>query len=228
MFPLLWFWLWGQHLGPHSLLASAKEPEFTTHFHQRRRKRRRDRQKFNIAVPTEFDLHSVSVHEHQRQLLHAKITNATSAIAAWRALGWFQATRHLSRYEYAYRKREGLDLMLRWNGFYNESTTTNTTAEDSSFFSFLPTTRNRRLVNISNWITNAGHVDTYQAVPLSQGYGTHLANVWVGSPHPQRKTVIVDTGSHFTAFPCQGCDKCGGAYHTDPYFDPLKSGKSTC
>ena len=49
-----------------------------------------------------------------------------------------------------------------------------------------------------------------------------LATVWVGTP-PQRKTVIVDTGSHYTAFPCAGCNNCGEEYHTDLYFDPSKS-----
>ncbi len=58
-----------------------------------------------------------------------------------------------------------------------------------------------------------------QWVPLSQGYGTHYATVWVGSPTPQRKSVIVDTGSHYTAFPCKGCIGCGEEYHTDLYFD---------
>ena len=58
-----------------------------------------------------------------------------------------------------------------------------------------------------------------QWVPLSQGYGTHYATVWVGSPTPQRKSVIVDTGSHYTAFPCKGCVGCGEEYHTDLYFD---------
>ena len=43
--------------------------------------------------------------------------------------------------------------------------------------------------------------------PLFLGYGTHYAFLWVGSP-PQRKSVIIDTGSHNTAFPCVGC-KCG-------------------
>ena len=80
-----------------------------------------------------------------------------------------------------------------------------------------------------------------------------LPRAWcrdVGSP-PQRVSVIVDTGSHHTAFPCSGCDRrrlslslylslsshphshsrelcvvslgksCG--HHTDPYFDPSKS-----
>jgi len=77
----------------------------------------------------------------------------------------------------------------------------------------------------ANTITEftGGQFDNYQSVPLSQGYGTHFANVWVGSPTPQRKTVIVDTGSHFTAFPCSGCSHCGGPHHTDPYFEPDKS-----
>jgi hypothetical protein len=48
-------------------------------------------------------------------------------------------------------------------------------------------------------------------------------SVWVGSPTPQRKTVIVDTGSHYTAFPCAGCQNCGAPHHTDPYYDPRLS-----
>jgi len=64
--------------------------------------------------------------------------------------------------------------------------------------------------------------DLYQVTPLFQGYGTHYATVWVGTP-PQRKSVIVDTGSHFTAFPCVGCKNCGEEHHTDSYFDPSKS-----
>ncbi len=35
--------------------------------------------------------------------------------------------------------------------------------------------------------------------------------------------MIVDTGSHHTAFPCKGCIDCGEDHHTDPYFDPDKS-----
>lgn len=49
-----------------------------------------------------------------------------------------------------------------------------------------------------------GKFDNYQGVPLSQGYGTHYVHLWVGSPTPQRQSVIVDTGSHFTGFPVQG------------------------
>jgi len=60
---------------------------------------------------------------------------------------------------------------------------------------------------------------TVEVSPLWQGLGTHYATVWVGTP-PQRKSVIVDTGSHYTAFPCVGCNKCGEEHHTDKYFDP--------
>eukprot|EP00588_Corethron_pennatum_P011356 CAMPEP_0194267118 /NCGR_PEP_ID=MMETSP0169-20130528/1762_1 /TAXON_ID=218684 /ORGANISM="Corethron pennatum, Strain L29A3" /LENGTH=1026 /DNA_ID=CAMNT_0039007927 /DNA_START=62 /DNA_END=3139 /DNA_ORIENTATION=- len=66
------------------------------------------------------------------------------------------------------------------------------------------------------------HDDASVTAPLFQGMGTHYADVWVGTP-PQRKSVIVDTGSHYTAFPCVGCTKCGEEYHTDKYFDPTKS-----
>ena len=52
---------------------------------------------------------------------------------------------------------------------------------------------------------------------LYQGYGTHYVDLWVGTP-PQRQTVIVDTGSGVTAFPCSACNNCGESYHTDSYF----------
>ena len=59
----------------------------------------------------------------------------------------------------------------------------------------------------------------YSSSPVFQGIGTHYAAVWVGSPTPQRQTLIIDTGSHYTAFPCKGCNKCGEDYHTDKYYD---------
>lgn len=68
---------------------------------------------------------------------------------------------------------------------------------------------------------------------LYQGFGTHYVDLWVGTPTPQRQTLIVDTGSGVTAFPCSGCEACGGDnYHTDSYFveadsktfKPLKCG----
>ena len=44
--------------------------------------------------------------------------------------------------------------------------------------------------------------------PLFPGYGTHFAYLYVGTP-PQRQSVIIDTGSAYTAFPCRGCKSCG-------------------
>ncbi|KAL7462147.1 hypothetical protein ACHAXS_002538, partial [Conticribra weissflogii] len=58
---------------------------------------------------------------------------------------------------------------------------------------------------------------------LYQGYGTHYVDLWVGTPTPQRQTVIVDTGSGVTAFPCEECQNCGSSYHTDGYFVQSKS-----
>lgn len=49
--------------------------------------------------------------------------------------------------------------------------------------------------------------DDLQVSILHQGYGTHYVDLWVGSPKPQRRTVIIDTGSQITAFPCMDCQK---------------------
>jgi hypothetical protein len=59
--------------------------------------------------------------------------------------------------------------------------------------------------------------------PLYRGMGTHFIYLWVGTPS-QRVSVIVDTGSHYTAFPCKGCTNCGT--HTDHYWDPKSSSTS--
>lgn len=59
---------------------------------------------------------------------------------------------------------------------------------------------------------------------LYQGFGTHYVDLWCGFPTPQRQTVIVDTGSGVTAFPCSGCVDCGASkYHTDSLFDEKQS-----
>jgi len=57
---------------------------------------------------------------------------------------------------------------------------------------------------------------------LYQGYGTHYVDLWVGTP-AQRQTVIVDTGSSVTAFPCSACTDCGDRYHASPYFEENNS-----
>jgi hypothetical protein len=74
-----------------------------------------------------------------------------------------------------------------------------------------------------------GHIPRYshgrslagpEIVPVYPGYGTHFAYIYVGTP-PQRQSVIIDTGSHYTAFPCTGCSQCG--QHTDNYWNPDNS-----
>jgi hypothetical protein len=66
---------------------------------------------------------------------------------------------------------------------------------------------------------------------LYQGYGTHYVDLWCGSP-PQRQTVIVDTGSSVTSFPCSECEKCGVPdHHIDDLFEEGDSStykKSSC
>ncbi|KAL7576318.1 hypothetical protein ACA910_018137 [Epithemia clementina (nom. ined.)] len=63
-----------------------------------------------------------------------------------------------------------------------------------------------------------------QVAELFQGYGTHYVDLWMGTPQPQRQTVIVDTGSGVTAFPCKGCSNCGvPKYHSDGLFDQDQS-----
>jgi hypothetical protein len=63
---------------------------------------------------------------------------------------------------------------------------------------------------------------TLEVGGLYQGYGTHYVDLWIGTP-PQRQTVIVDTGSGITAFPCSGCANCGADYHVDQFFQEDQS-----
>jgi len=65
--------------------------------------------------------------------------------------------------------------------------------------------------------------DHQQVSTLYQGYGTHYIDLWVGTPNPQRQTVIVDTGSQLIAFPCSECHDCGDSYHTDGYYNENES-----
>ncbi|OMJ71268.1 hypothetical protein SteCoe_30569 [Stentor coeruleus] len=57
----------------------------------------------------------------------------------------------------------------------------------------------------------------------SEILGYYYVDIWVGTPSVLQ-TVIIDTGSRLTAFPCIGCESCGK--HMDPYFDYKKSNTS--
>ena len=180
------------------------------------------------------------LHTRRRRLAHENRSNLLLPLED--EMKQAESLRHLSRYEHWYRLEQGLDLQLDWNGFYNHSSfyrlNQNTTKEeedddDDNGDTYghgpgprrLQTTRGGAHVHSHASFTtlHSGKFDNYQAIPLSQGYGTHIATVWVGAPKPQRKTVIVDTGSHYTAFPCKGCRNCGRSHHTDPYFNPARS-----
>jgi len=59
---------------------------------------------------------------------------------------------------------------------------------------------------------NFEHAGIFGGVDL----GYYYVDLRVGTP-PTKQTVIVDTGSGLTAFPCAGCEHCG--HHIDSYFD---------
>jgi len=82
------------------------------------------------------------------------------------------------------------------------------------------------LISIPLVVSSRRRLSNYSMSALYRGYGTHYVDLWVGTPIPQRQTVIVDTGSSITAFPCKGCRHCGfddKEYHLDSYFDPTLS-----
>lgn len=126
------------------------------------------------SLPPPFDTvrglnHNMISLDLHPTLYHPNAT--TSAVYpphAHRRLNDFHRYRHLSRYEQQLRQHN-----WTWNGEYDQAFFTNQTLHHRSLA--------------------GGQLSQYQAVPLSQGYGTHFASLWVGTPTPQRKTVIVDT-----------------------------------
>ncbi|OLP79386.1 Aspartic proteinase CDR1 [Symbiodinium microadriaticum] len=51
-------------------------------------------------------------------------------------------------------------------------------------------------------------------------YAYYFLDLSIGTP-PQRVSVIVDTGSSITGFPCKSCEHCG--QHIDPLFEITRS-----
>ena len=63
-------------------------------------------------------------------------------------------------------------------------------------------------LNQSTVISGRRSLSNTDTLNIYQRLGTHYTFLWVGSPVPHKVSVIIDTGSHRTAFPCLGCD-CG-------------------
>ena len=141
-----------------------------------------ERRRRKLGIRKEEDLPTSWFHPYMNAvyatLSHHGGTN-TSKDPAYQD---FVQYRHLSRYERHMRTHIKWDLQPYWQGNYTTFTTSD----------------HRNLEHLIG-----GQFNQYQGVPLSQGYGTHYVHLWVGSPTPQRQSVIVDTGSHFTAFPCK-------------------------
>ena len=144
-------------------------------------------------------------------------------------------------------KRHQSHVLLIWSLLLLVNTLTTTSTVVEAAFQSLPLvphhiqqSRRRHLVTSFNSTTTSSsspaaarrsrlsydnrHLRAQQVGALYQGYGTHYIDLWCGSNPPQRQTVIVDTGSAVTAFPCSGCrDHCGKDYHIDQVFDETLS-----
>lgn len=203
---------WTFHLHPTAILEVDKE-----------RRRILDDESSNDTV-TSND-HPEHWFAREQNAVYATIPDRDDPLHANnRQLHEYHTHRHLSRYERQYRYESGMDLQLDWNGAYDshffalfedeyiaEKEAINNTSNTSALQRNNNATATRRRTSKTFGgpkVTAGGQFNNYQAVPLSQGYGTHFSNLWIGTPTPQRKTVIVDTGSHYTAFPCTGTFAC--------------------
>ncbi len=59
---------------------------------------------------------------------------------------------------------------------------------------------------------------TVNWVPLIAAHNSHHVNIYIGSP-PQRRLVIVDTGSRTLVLPCKPCQNCGNKHFSKENLD---------
>jgi hypothetical protein len=59
---------------------------------------------------------------------------------------------------------------------------------------------------------------TLKWVPLIATHNSHHVNIYIGSP-PQRRLVIVDTGSRTLVIPCKPCTHCGTKHFSKDFLD---------
>lgn len=118
--------------------------------------------------------------------------------------------------------REGEDTVLRYGSVYR-------VGRDglhivSTPFVYISTMKSAIQEGLWLWVAlahllNFEHAGIFGGVDL----GYYYVDLRVGTP-PMKQTVIVDTGSSLTAFPCAGCENCG--HHLDSYFDYRHSNTS--
>jgi hypothetical protein len=109
-------------------------------------------------------------------------------------------------------------------GYLSSSTATTLTSSSSSLDNLFKGVdshdSHRSLEAKEDTISTFTSTSSTRLIPLYRGYGTHFAWMFVGMP-AQRQSLIVDTGGHYTAFPCSGCSNCGS--HTDEFWNPKNS-----
>ena len=166
---------------------------------------------FILAASATVSSSSDTPHSHQQQQ-HRILTNAETGTITHPLISH---NFHLARRRRELRERYGaqnIDTSLPPRPHTSRHNNKNEAA-DSVISSILPASK-----DTSDQNNNLRRRLQQQMGALYQGYGTHYVDLWVGSPTPQRQTVIVDTGSGVTAFPCEECKGCGDTYHTDNYF----------
>ena len=84
------------------------------------------------------------------------------------------------------------------------------------FSSFMSLTIIKKDINFSQHYRNAINIDTTRIYGNSSNLHYYYVNIYVGSKH-KKQSLIIDTGSSLTGFPCEGiCKKCGA--HLNPYY----------
>lgn len=112
------------------------------------------------------------------------------------------------------------------NAQSNPSSATKTTTTTSTNNDVSPSKSNSDLLLIPPPFTN-------YSVPLFAHKFSHHVHIYIGFP-PQRRVVIVDTGSRILVFPCNPCSHCGLDHVSGAHFSrkisttDLKHNCDTC
>lgn len=164
---------------------------------------------------------------HRRAMLEETAPISTSSSSTFRSSGRMMTVPLLPHHELHHRKRRELSKQRMGGGVgenNDESANLIRLRREEAYTRHFESS-NRRVMraydDIGNMVDNDRRLASspphyYETGPLYRGYGTHYIDLYVGSPTPKRRTVVVDTGSSSTAFPCTGnnyveggCEGCG-------------------